>query len=357
MRYHASRLSLHFNALGGYLRTYNAIIHHSMVCMTISRDGPMTHVSPDSTIPHEDPSFYRTLLESTKAIPWRIDWQTMRFSYIGPQIEQLLGWKQASWITVNDWAERIHLEDRQKTVDFCVSQSQNGVDHEADYRALTADGDIVWIRDVVHVLRRPDGSVDSLVGFMFDISERKKAEDKILKLQEELETLSYKDGLTGVANRRMLDALLDVEWAKSRASRQPISVILVDIDFFKQYNDHYGHRAGDQCLKRVAHVLDAAATRSRDLCARLGGEEFMLVLPETDAAAALQVAERCRKLLTRESITHAQSHVSDSVTVSMGIGTIVPDSQDDLSEFLELVDRRLYQAKANGRDWIEAGAA
>lgn len=317
----------------------------------------MTYASPDSNASHEDSGFYRTLLESTRAIPWRIDWQSMRFSYIGPQIEQLLGWTQASWVSVNDWAERIHPEDRQKTVDFCVSQSRQGVDHEADYRAITADGDTVWIRDVVHVLRNPDGSVDSLVGFMFDISERKKAEDKILKLQEELETLSYKDSLTGVANRRMLDALLDVEWAKSRASRQPISVILVDIDFFKQYNDHYGHRAGDQCLKRVAHVLDAAAARPRDLCARLGGEEFMLVLPETDAATARHVAERCRKLLVRESIAHAQSHVSDMVTFSMGIGTIVPELQDELSEFLELIDRRLYQAKANGRDRIEAGAA
>jgi diguanylate cyclase (GGDEF)-like protein len=190
---------------------------------------------------------------------------------------------------------------------------------------------------------------------MFDISERKKAEDKILKLQEELETLSYKDSLTGVANRRMLDALLDVEWAKSRASRLPISLILVDIDFFKQYNDHYGHRAGDECLKRVAHVLDTAAGRSRDLCARLGGEEFVLVLPETDAAVALQVAERCRKLLTREGIPHAQSHVASSVTVSMGLGTVVPDPQDELSEFFELVDRRLYQAKANGRNRIEVG--
>jgi diguanylate cyclase (GGDEF)-like protein/PAS domain S-box-containing protein len=302
-----------------------------------------------------DASFYRTLLESTKAIPWRIDWQSMQFSYIGPQIEQLLGWSQASWASVNDWADRIHPEDRQKTVDFCVSQSQQGVDHEADYRAITADGEYIWIRDVVHVLRNPDGTVESLVGFMFDISERKKAEDKILKLQEELETLSYKDSLTGVANRRMLDALLEVEWAKARASRHPISVILVDIDFFKQYNDHYGHRAGDQCLKRVAHVLDTAATRSRDLCARLGGEEFMLVLPETDTAAALQVAERCRKLLTREGIQHASSSVSASVTVSMGIATVVPGAHENLSEFVELADRRLYQAKANGRDRVEAG--
>ena len=149
-------------------------------------------------------------MESTKAIPWRIDWATMRFTYIGPQIEELLGWSQASWLTVDDWANRIHEEDRQKTVEFCVAQSQKGVDHEADYRAITYQGDHVWIRDVVHVVRRPDGSVESLVGFMFDISARKEAEDKIVQLQRELELLSYRDSLTGVANRRMFDTLYPI---------------------------------------------------------------------------------------------------------------------------------------------------
>jgi PAS domain S-box-containing protein len=211
----------------------------------------------------DDAGVYRTLLESTQAIPWRIDWDTARFTYIGPQIERVLGWSQDSWRTVEDWAMRIHAEDRQKTVDFCVSQSQQGVDHEADYRALTADGEYVWIRDVVHVIRRPDGSVDCLVGFMFDISERKRAEDKILQLQKELEALSYRDPLTGIANRRMFDRILDVEWGKARALGEPLSLVIVDIDYFKQYNDRYGHPQGDACLKEVARVLDRAASRTR----------------------------------------------------------------------------------------------
>jgi diguanylate cyclase (GGDEF)-like protein/PAS domain S-box-containing protein len=296
------------------------------------------------------PDVYRTLLESTKAIPWKIDWATMQFTYIGPQIEQLLGWSPSSWVSVNDWAERMHEDDRQKTVDFCVSQSQQGVDHEADYRALTRDGDYVWIRDVVHVVRRPDGSVDSLIGFMFDISERKVAEEKIIQLQRDLEILSYRDGLTGVANRRMFDTIYEVEWAKARALGEPLSLIVADIDYFKQYNDHYGHMQGDQCLKRVAKALDVAASRTRDLCARLGGEEFVLVLPATGEASALNVAERCRKLLAREEIAHAGSGVASLVTVSMGVGTIVPGAHDDAGAFLDMVDRRLYRAKAEGRD-------
>ena len=111
----------------------------------------------------DDSTVYKTLLESTKAIPWKIDWSTMQFAYIGPQIEQLLGWAPDSWKTANDWAERMHPEDRQWVVDFCVSQSKSGIDHEADYRALTKDGSYVWIRDVVHVVRKDDGEVDAMI--------------------------------------------------------------------------------------------------------------------------------------------------------------------------------------------------
>ena len=239
-----------------------------------------------------DTDIYKTLLESTKAIPWKIDWASMRFTYIGPQIEQLLGWTPASWVSAEDWATRMHPEDRAWVVDFCVAQSQAGTDHEADYRALTKAGDYVWIRDVVHVIRNAAGEVEALVGFMFDISERKKTEQKLLDLQKELEALSYKDGLTGVANRRMFDSIIELEWANARRSCQPLSLIMLDIDYFKQYNDHYGHVQGDQCLKQIGQVLTSAATRSRDFVARFGGEEFVLVLPETDEASAAKIAER-----------------------------------------------------------------
>ena len=148
-----------------------------------------------------DASIYKTLLESTRAIPWKIDWKTLQFAYIGPQIEPLLGWSQESWVSVDDWATRMHPDDREWVVNFCVSQSQSGVDHEADYRALTASGDYVWIRDVVHVVRDEAGEVEALVGFMFDISERKRTEQELLRLQKELEELSLRDGLTGQASQ------------------------------------------------------------------------------------------------------------------------------------------------------------
>ena len=168
-----------------------------------------------------DGATYKTLLESTRAIPWKIDWDTMQFAYIGPQIEALLGWEQSSWATVQDWAERIHPEDRDWAVNFCVAQSKAGIDHEADYRALNKDGDFVWIRDVVHVVRKENGDVDSLVGFMFDISERKRTEEQLAALRRELEELSFKDGLTGVANRRRFDVVMETEWSNACRNKQP----------------------------------------------------------------------------------------------------------------------------------------
>jgi len=306
--------------------------------------------------PTADSAIYKTLLESTKAIPWKIDWKSMTFAYIGPQIESLLGWTPESWVGAQDWADRMHPEDREWVVNFCVSQSQAGIDHEADYRALTKSGDYVWIRDVVHVVRDANGEVESLIGFMFDISERKKTEEKLLLLQKELEELSFKDGLTGVANRRMFDSIFEIEWTNARRNNQPLSVIMLDIDYFKQYNDHYGHIQGDDCLKRVAKALSSAATRSRDFFARYGGEEFVLVLPETDMDSAKKVAERCRNLIFKEQIPHDKSEVSQILTISLGVATMVPTHKDEAIDFITGVDRLLYQAKQEGRNCIVKGA-
>lgn len=299
-----------------------------------------------------DSAVYKTLLESTLAIPWKIDWATMRFAYIGPQIESLLGWSPASWVSVQDWAERIHPEDRERVVNFCVAQSQAGVDHEADYRALTKKGDYVWIRDVVHVVRR-DGQVEALIGFMFDISERKRNEQELVRLHKELEELSSKDDLTGIANRRMFNVILEKEWGRARRNRQPLSLILLDIDYFKQYNDHYGHIQGDNCLKRVSGVLSSTALRSTDFIARFGGEEFVLILPDTDAGSAEIIAEKCRRLILEQRIAHEKSTISPILTVSIGVGTIIPTPAAEPIAFIETVDRRLYKAKQKGRNCVE----
>ena len=293
---------------------------------------------------------YKTLIESTLAIPWSIDWETKKFSYIGPQIEKVLGWKQDSWRTVEDWAMRMHENDRAWVVDFCVAQSISGVDHEADYRALTINGEYIWIRDVVHVVRKPNGEVDSLVGFMFDISERKKKEQELEILKKQLEEYSYQDGLTGIANRRFFEDSYQREWLNAQREQQPLTIMLLDIDYFKQYNDHNGHLLGDACLKQIAQLLKKSVSRPRDLVARFGGEEFVLILPDTTQASAIEVVERILQSIRTADICHSSSPLDQRLSVSLGVKTIIPTLKNDKMAFLKEVDQNLYLAKEQGRN-------
>lgn len=293
---------------------------------------------------------YKTLIESTLAIPWSIDWETKTFSYIGPQIEKVLGWKQDSWRTVEDWAMRMHENDRAWVVDFCVAQSISGVDHEADYRALTINGEYIWIRDVVHVVRKPDGEVDSLVGFMFDISERKKQEQELETLKKQLEEYSYQDGLTGIANRRFFEDSYQREWLNAQREQQPLTIMLLDIDYFKQYNDYNGHILGDACLKQIAQILKKSVSRPRDLVARFGGEEFVLILPDTSQGSAIEVVERILQSIRTADICHSSSPLDQRLSVSLGVKTIIPTQKNDKMAFLKEVDQNLYLAKEQGRN-------
>jgi len=297
---------------------------------------------------------YQKLLESTNAIPWHIDWPTLSFTYVGPQIETLLGWEQNSWKSVSDWAERMHPDDREKVVNFCVSQSQSGHDHEADYRALTANGHYIWIRDVVHVIRNQAGEVESLVGFMFDITERKKNEEALEAANRKLERMSYIDGLTHIANRRQFDETLDTVWNEAIQNQFPVSLIILDIDFFKAYNDRYGHCQGDVCLVKVAQALSSVVDHSTALVARYGGEEFVLLLPDTSQEQALQYAKKCAEKIAALKIVHSESTVSSTVSLSIGVSTDFASKQKKSRTLIEATDALLYKAKRNGRNRIES---
>ncbi len=294
---------------------------------------------------------YKTLLESTNAIPWKMNWATKTFEYIGPQIEQLLGWSQGSWVSAQDWIDRIHKDEREQSANSCIALSDKGFDHEIDYRALTASGEYVWVRDVIHVIRE-EGVTKSLIGFIFDISERKALEDELQRANKRLEILSFQDGLTGVANWRLYDQTLAREWAHGIRNRAPLSLIVVDIDMFKEYNDHFGHLRGDESLKKVAEALQEVVTRSTDLIARYGGEEFVLLLPDTSRKATLDIAERCRQAVFELSIPHPASNVGTVLTISAGVASMVPTEKVDRSSLFATADKMLYQAKHNGRNKV-----
>lgn len=176
---------------------------------------------------------------------------------------------------------------------------------------------------------------------------RLKEYNDLLKQQSTL------DGLTGLPNRRALDERLLQEWRRGARLKTPLSAILLDIDYFKQYNDHYGHLAGDDCLRQVGRQLSEAG-RVTDFVARYGGEEFVCLLPHTDAQGALEVAEKFRKAVGALQIEHEQSNISSRLTVSQGVATTLPELDRDPSILLGLADEQLYRVKEGGRDGVSA---
>lgn len=164
-----------------------------------------------------------------------------------------------------------------------------------------------------------------------------------------LERLANIDALTKIPNRRCFDEVFDQEWRRAIRSRYPISIAMFDIDFFKQFNDHYGHVLGDDCLIRVARELSAQNRRAGDVVARYGGEEFAFVWPHCPLEKALVLAERALKAVTKLAIPHAGSAIKEVVTLSGGVATITPNLRVERISLLELADSQLYQAKQEGR--------
>lgn len=167
-----------------------------------------------------------------------------------------------------------------------------------------------------------------------------------------LEELSRSDPLTGLANRRHFDEIKDVEFRRAQRLGQPLAVLMCDVDFFKRYNDHYGHARGDQCLQGVAETLKAVFARAGEVVARIGGEEFVVLLPGVDAESARRSAERLRLRLAERQIPHEASSVSSHVTLSVGLAVFDTDTMDQFDQLLRLADEALYRAKTQGRDCV-----
>lgn len=187
--------------------------------------------------------------------------------------------------------------------------------------------------------------------------EQKMKELEAIKIEleeanRELVNLSFIDGLTKIANRRRFDESLYWEWKRAERAGEVISIIMIDIDFFKLYNDNYGHQAGDQCLIKVAKALVECAQRPQDLVARYGGEEFVVVLPETNYKSGCYVAELMRRKVINLNMEHKYSIVSNVVTISLGVSTSIAGKDYELSEVMRLADLELYNAKKSGRNRI-----
>jgi diguanylate cyclase (GGDEF)-like protein len=215
-----------------------------------------------------------------------------------------------------------------------------------------------WMR--VDERRTRDGGV---AGVRSDVTELVRREQALASLNAQLDTLngelarlSDTDALTGLANRRQFDRRLTQEWSRARRYRLPLALLMIDVDHFKRFNDRHGHPAGDACLREVARVLRDGACRPTDLVARIGGEEFAILLPHADADEAQAVADRCLRALDAAALAHGDSPVSEVVTLSIGVADMA-SAPDAAAALVAAADAALYRAKQGGRHRAERAAA
>ncbi|MDQ0242772.1 diguanylate cyclase (GGDEF)-like protein/PAS domain S-box-containing protein [Bacillus fengqiuensis] len=217
---------------------------------------------------------------------------------------------------------------------------------KGEIKNRSKSGKIYWFDTTIVPFLNDEGIPYQYVSIRTDTTQRKKAENQ-------LRYLSNIDGLTKIANRRYFDQSLEMEWQKSIQDGEPISLLLFDIDYFKKYNDEYGHQSGDECLKRIAGVLKTVIDHPNDVIARYGGEEFAVILPQTDEEGAAFVAEKIRQNVEALRIPHIGSKTNDIVTISIGAVSSVAVGSERPEDLIVKADKALYQAKNEGRNRVK----
>jgi diguanylate cyclase (GGDEF)-like protein/PAS domain S-box-containing protein len=299
---------------------------------------------------------------------WKLD--TNEF-YFSDKWKSMLGYDtdeiKGSFI---EWQDLVHPDDLGKVLKMWITCTEGANNYNIEYRIKNKSGNYIWVSSRTIALINENGEVCRLAGSQTDITAEK---DALLQLKEYQKNLEYEieerthdlkeankrlrdlasiDGLTGLKNRRSFDESIDREWNRCKRDRSAFSLIMLDIDYFKQYNDTYGHLEGDNVLKRFAGALMKTVRRSTDIVARYGGEEFSVILSGTDEDQALKVAKNIQDHVHALKIPAASNCPNPYVTFSVGVGTIRPGEDNSWQAVLEQVDRALYRAKELGRDRI-----
>jgi diguanylate cyclase (GGDEF)-like protein/PAS domain S-box-containing protein len=293
---------------------------------------------------------FRLLAEGTHDIIMLQNLERER-EYVSPAVTAILGWDRQEFLDL-DREELIHPDD-QAGVASLYENCLAGRDFNAlDYRSKKKDGGYLWLEGNLVLHRDPEtGAPVGFIKVSHDISSRKAAEDQLSKALGVAESLASIDALTGVANRRSFDEFFEGEWLRAIRAHTAISVLMIDVDQFKRYNDRYGHISGDNCLKEIARTIASCIRRPTDLVARYGGEEFIVVLPNTDSAGARLIAEQIRSALEQRQIPHEDGAYS-VVTVSIGCATQMPQVRSLSTLLVKVADEALYQAKSAGRNCV-----
>ncbi len=296
-------------------------------------------------------AYFRLLAETSRDVIVLTDLEGNR-RYVSPAVAELLGWKPEELVG-GTYHEIVHPDDLPEWKALLEKARTGAEATTLQYRCRKKDGSYLWMESNLRLYSDPaSGERIGFVNVVRDVSSRKAAEEDLEKAFRLVESLASLDGLTEIANRRRLDQVLDHEWRVAMRAGKDISLLLIDVDHFKAYNDIHGHLAGDDCLRRIAKVASEMVSRPSDLVARYGGEEFAVVLPETPEIGARNVAERIRVAIHDLAMPH-EGNSHGVVTVSIGCATCTPEHDAKLDFLIASADCALYRAKAVGRNAIE----
>ncbi|WP_200939474.1 sensor domain-containing diguanylate cyclase [Aureimonas sp. Leaf454] len=294
----------------------------------------------------DDPdAMFRRVVEKSADVICRFSHD--QFLYVSPSVTKMFGWNPQELVG-NDGFWMIHEADR-PIIAEARERLVSGLQEQAvlQVRTICSDGSLKWVETTCRIETIDDTSEVILV--MRDISDRKR-------LEEELSALASQDGLTGLANRRAFDQALDRTWRQTLREGGEMALVLMDVDCFKQFNDRYGHQAGDDCLRAVADSIQALLNRSTDLACRYGGEELVVVLGGTGLEPALAIAEQMRAVVASLQIPHQSSSCADHLTISIGVAAAVARTGGSMNipeGLLQAADHALYKAKNGGRNRVE----
>ena len=287
-------------------------------------------------------------------------------AYFNPTAHKIMGYKTGDIPSRLDaWMDLIHPDDRESLTKRIKQNLIKEQSNPEELRIRCKNGEYKWFAVKGKTYERePDNKPDRALGVIYDIDKKKKeeriAEKKLEESQEAYKRLSKKleeaavtDDLTGLPNRQGFNRQLIREWKRTGRTKQPLTVLIIDIDYFKYYNDSKGRLAGDQLLQKVADTLKKVFKRPSDYFARYGGDEFIALIPDTDWVGGIKLAETCRKTLERLKIPNTSAPQLNHVTISVGIGTVEPSEEKSPEELIKKADRALYKAKSNGRNRTE----
>jgi diguanylate cyclase (GGDEF)-like protein/PAS domain S-box-containing protein len=298
----------------------------------------------------ESEARYRLLADNSTDMVFRLDSNLVR-SYVSPACREILGYEPDEMLGTKP-VEMAHPDDAPRVALVFQTLLSGKTDrHSIINRIRHRDGRWIWVEAQLRALKDPaSGRTISIIGGLRDISARKAIEDELAEANRRLQTLAGQDSLTGLANRRAFDEALVKEHLRSRREKAKLGLIMIDVDRFKQYNDIYGHLAGDDCLRCVGAAISDAISRPGDIAFRYGGEEFAILLPGTDEAGAAIVAQRVGEIIFSLGLRH-EGNPDGVVTISAGVASY-PCGDISSDGLILAADQALYRAKERGRNCV-----